>query len=126
MKLILSLLILMICMVTVNSCYYDKEDLLYGSNNAPCTDTTGTISYTQKVVPVLQQYCYSCHTGSFPSGGIMMGTYATDKAIAQNGKLHGSISYSAGYSPMPKGMPKLNNCQVAVIKKWVDAGMLNN
>ena len=126
MKLILSLLILMICMVTVNSCYYDKADLLYGSGNAPCTDTTGNISYTQKIVPVLQQYCYSCHTGSFPSGGIMMGTYTTDKAIAQSGKLYGSISYSAGYSPMPKGMPKLSNCQVAVIKKWIDAGMLNN
>lgn len=114
-------------MIFISSCYYDKEDLLYGSvNSGPCTDSTTIVSYSQKVVPLLQQQCYSCHTGSFPSGGIVMGTYATDKAIAQNGKLYGSVSYSSGFSPMPKGMPKMNNCQIATIKKWIDTGMPNN
>ena len=126
MKLTRSLFVLIICIFFITSCYYDKEDLLYGNDNAPCTDTTGPISYSQKVVPVLQQFCYNCHTGNFPSGGIAMGTYTTDKVVAQNGKLYGSISYSAGFSPMPQGMPKLRKCQIEVIKKWVDAGMLNN
>ena len=68
----------------LSSCYYDKEELLYhGANNGPCIDTAGTISYAQKVAPMLQQYCYSCHSGSFPSGNIAMGTYATDKAIGK-------------------------------------------
>lgn len=126
MKIILSILIT-ICVFTVNSCYYDKADLLYGgANSGPCTDTTGVVSYSQKVVPMLQQYCYSCHTGSFPSGNQLMGTYAADKAMAQNGKLYGTINYSSGFSPMPKGMPKMSNCQIAVIKKWIDAGLLNN
>lgn len=119
--------ILIVSVLFMSSCYYDKEDLLYGgANSAPCTDTTGVISYTQKVVPMLQQYCYSCHTGSFPSGNQVMGTYTTDKAMAQNGKLYGTINHAAGYSPMPKGMAKMNNCQIATIKKWVDSGMLNN
>lgn len=126
MKLTLSLLILMTCSVFVSSCYYDKSDLLYGNDNANCTEATGAVSYAQKVVPVLQQFCYSCHTGNFPSGGITMGTYDTDKAMAQSGKLYGSINYSSGFSPMPKGMPKFSNCKIAVIKKWVDSGMLNN
>lgn len=126
MKITLSLLILVICIVSISSCYYDKEDLLYGTNNGPCTDTTGTVSYLQKVVPMLQQNCYSCHTGSFPSGGILMGTYTTDKAIAQNGKLYGSISHASGYIAMPQGTPKMSNCQIAAIKKWIDTGMLNN
>lgn len=108
------------------SCYYDKEDLLYGGSNVPCTDTAGTVSYASKVVPLLQQNCYSCHTGSFPSGNITMGTYTTDKAIATNGKLYGSISYASGYSPMPKGGSKFNNCQLALIKKWIDSGCPNN
>jgi len=113
--------------VLISSCYYDKEDLLYGNiNSGPCTDSTGTVSYSQKVVPVFQQFCYSCHTGSFPSGGIVMGTYTTDKAIGLNGKLFGSINHAAGFSPMPKGMSKMNACQIAVIKKWIDAGMPNN
>ena len=126
MKFILSALIIT-CIIFVSSCYYDKEDLLYGgSGNGPCTDSTGVVSYSQKVVPMLQQYCYSCHTGSFPSGGVAMGTYTTDKAIAQNGKLYGTFNYSSGFSPMPKGMPKMSNCQIATIKKWIDGGMLNN
>jgi len=113
-------------MISLNSCYYDKEELLYNPNNAPCTDSTGVVSYSQKVLPLLQQFCYSCHTGSFPSGNITMGAYASDKIISQNGKLYGSISHSSGYSPMPQGMPKLYNCQIAVIKKWIDSGMPNN
>lgn len=126
MKFILSILLL-ICIVFVSSCYYDKEELLYGGvNNGPCTDSIGTVSYSQKVVPVFQQFCYSCHTGGFPSGGITMGTYITDKAIGTNGKLFGSINHTAGFSPMPKGMTKINTCQVATIKKWIDAGMPNN
>lgn len=114
-------------LVGLSACYYDHEDILYGaSSNQPCTDTTGTISYAQKVVPILQASCYSCHSGSFPSGNQLMGTYAADKAMAQSGKLHGTISYAAGYSPMPKGAAKLSNCQIALVKKWIDQGMLNN
>jgi hypothetical protein len=110
----------------LSSCYYDKEDLLYGSYAGPCTDTTGTISYTQKLVPMFTQYCYYCHTGAFPSGGIQMGNYTADKALAQSGKLYGSISHAAGFSGMPKGMASLTRCQQAMVKKWIDSGMLNN
>jgi len=126
MKIILSFFVIILFMVSVSSCYYDKEELLYWGNNVPCTDTAGTVSYAQKVVPLFQQYCYNCHSGSFPSGNIVMGTYTTDKAIAQNGKLYGSINHSAGYVAMPEGMPKLSNCQIAVVKKWVDSGTPNN
>lgn len=126
MKIILSTL-LIACIILTSSCYYDKEDLLYGgSNSGPCTDSTGAVSYSQKVVPVFQQLCYSCHNSSFPSGGILMGTYTADKAIGQNGTLYGSINHSVGFSPMPKGMSKMTACQIATIKKWVDAGMQNN
>jgi hypothetical protein len=126
MKIIFPLLVIIICMVSLNSCYYDKEQLLYGTGSTPCTDTVGTVSYIQKVVPVLQQYCYSCHSGGSPSGSIAMGTYASDKVIAQNGKLYGSVNHASGYSPMPQGTPKLSSCQIAVIKKWIDSGVLNN
>lgn len=126
MKIFLSILLITIT-ILISSCYYDKEQLLYPDTaSGPCTDTTGTTSYAQKVVPIFQQYCYSCHTGGFPSGNIQMGTYVADKVIAQNGKLYGSIGHISGYSPMPQSGGKLTNCQVAVIKKWIDEGMLNN
>lgn len=126
MRPILFAALLLTSLLALNSCYYDKEDLLYGAKDAPCTDTATTASYSQKVVPLFQQYCYSCHTGNFPSGGIVMGTHTADKAIGQNGKLYGSISYGAGYSPMPKGMGKMTSCQIATIKRWIDSGMPNN
>lgn len=127
MKNMFSILAVAVTLLFFSSCYYDKEELLYGSSgNAPCTDTTGMVSYAQKVVPLFQQYCYSCHTGSFPSGNIVMGTYSTDKAIGQNGKLYGSINHLAGFAAMPQGMPKLSNCQIALVKKWIDSGMANN
>lgn len=122
----LQFLLFLLLAAGISSCYYDKEDLLYGGNSGPCTDSTGVVSYAQKVVPLLQQYCYSCHTGSFPSGNQLMGTYTADKAMALNGKLYGTIAHAAGYSPMPKGMAKMTSCQIAVIKKWIDSGTLNN
>ncbi|HPH85625.1 MAG TPA: hypothetical protein PLC48_09210 [Ferruginibacter sp.] len=112
-------------LLAISSCYYDKADLLYPAIVSGC-DTANAISYTQKVVPILQQQCYSCHQAPGGSGGIDMGTYDTDKAIAIDGKLHGSISYAPGYSPMPEGAPRLTDCQIATIKKWIDENSPNN
>ena len=126
MKIFVQIITILVSSLLISSCYYDKEDLLYGNSNAPCTDTTTFFSYSQKVVPILRQYCYNCHSGSFPSGNQLMGTYAADKTMAQSGKLYGSINHSSGLSPMPKGAAKLGSCQINTIKKWIDAGMLNN
>lgn len=127
MKKLLSHALFFILLAGISSCYYDKEELLYGgSAGGPCTDSAGTVSYSLKVVPLLRQYCYSCHTGSFPSGNAVMGTYTADKAMGLSGKLAGTIAHAAGYSPMPKGSPKMSNCQIATIRKWIDSGMPDN
>jgi hypothetical protein len=55
-----------------------------------------------------------------------MGSYMADKVIAQSGKLFGAINHSPGYKPMPQGQTRLNTCQVGIIKKWIDNGILNN
>jgi mono/diheme cytochrome c family protein len=117
--------IMLLGLTILTSCYYDKEELLYGAP-APCADTTGTISYTAKVVPILQASCYGCHSGGSPSGGQAMGTYSTDRAMALNGKLLGVITHANGFSPMPKGGAKLSNCNIAIVRKWIEAGAPNN
>jgi len=128
MKKITIFLFISILVISFQSCYYDKSDTLYPIGvSAPCTDTTGVISYTQKIVPILQSKCYGCHPANGSSGGgIAMGTYATDKLIAQNGKLYGSMNHATGFSPMPKGAAKMSACQLALIKKWIVAGASNN
>ena len=118
--------ILAVAVVLFHSCYYDKEELLYRGSSSACSDTVGTISYAQKIVPIFTSQCYYCHTGASPSGGILMGTYASDRAIAQNGKLYGTIAHASGFIALPSGSPQLSPCQIALIKKWIDAGMLNN
>ena len=125
MKIRSSYLITIIISMILASCYNDKADLLYPSLNNNC-DTITAVSYNQKIVPILQQYCYSCHIGTSPSGGIAMGTYETDTLIALNGKLYGTISYSSGYSPMPAGTAKLSDCQIAIIRQWIDSNTPNN
>jgi len=127
MKWFLAVLISFVFLLSISSCYYDKEQLLYpGSMNAPCTDTTTNVSYSKNVVPLLQSQCYGCHSSGFPSGNITLGSYTADKAIAQSGKLYGSITYASGYSPMPKGSSRMSSCQASLIKKWIDNGLPNN
>jgi len=108
----------------ISSCYYDKEQLLYGTG--VCKDTITTVSYSKDIVPILQQNCYNCHSGNFPSGNVTLGTYAADKAVAQKGSLYGSINHTAGYVPMPQGGTRLGSCQIARIKIWIEGGLLNN
>lgn len=125
MKKIILLLLVSVALVSLHSCYYDKADILYPTTNTVC-DTAGTVSYSLKVAPLLSNQCYSCHGTAGGSGGINMANYANDKAIAVNGKLYGSISHAAGYFPMPKGAAQMTACQLATIKKWIDAGAPNN
>jgi hypothetical protein len=115
--------LLVISISLLSSCKYDKADLLYPNSNVTC-DTTGVVSYSAKVVPILTANCYSCHIAN--QGGIAMGTYAKDKLIAANGSLYGSIARINGYSPMPKGAAKMSVCNIAIIKKWIEAGSPNN
>jgi hypothetical protein len=111
-----------VVIVSNSSCYYDKEEILYPQT---ACDTV-TVTYSGSVVPVLLSNCTSCHGGSAPSGGISLTTYAAVKAQADNGKLWGSVSHTAGFSPMPKNASKLTTCSLAKIKKWIDAGAPNN
>jgi hypothetical protein len=108
------------------SCYYDKRDILYPDGAAGSCDTVQAVLYSVKVKPILQEKCYSCHSGGSPSGGVAMGAYSTDKATAVNGKLYGTINHASGYSPMPQGEAKMDACQIKIIKKWIDAGSPNN
>jgi len=117
------IVIFIISMIVLAGCYYDKEDLLYPQSNCDTANST----YLTAVQPALQTYgCIGCHSGSAPSGNILLNTYANVKTYVQNGKLYGSITHSAGYSPMPQGGNKMNTCVINKIRTWIDAGALNN
>lgn len=120
--LIFGLAILLITLTT--SCSYEKEELLYPSLFT--CDTATVVKYSTTVLPIMQASCNDCHGGLFPSGAIRLDTYADLKVHALNGKLYGTITHNGSYPIMPRNAPKLSDCKIASIKKWIDAGAPNN
>ncbi len=62
-------------------------------------DTSAIVTYSNFVEPLMSTYCTGCHGQYSPQGGVSLVTYAEVKAIAQSGRLYGSIAHQPGYSP---------------------------
>ncbi len=106
------------------SCYYNKEDELY-PNTGSC-DTTN-VTYSSTINSILINYnCAFCHSSAANSGNIILTNYISLKTVADNGKLLGSITHTPGFSPMPRGAPKMKDCDINKIKTWIDAGAPDN
>lgn len=97
-------------------------------NTVNCNSTCDTtqFKYGANIALIMTTYCTGCHAGAVPSGGIDLSNYTNVKVQATNGRLVGSVTHAAGFSPMPKDAAKLSECQLTQIKKWVAAGALNN
>jgi hypothetical protein len=118
-------LIAAIFLLAFSSCVYEKEDILYPPGNC----NTDNPTYSLMVQPIISANCYSCHStanSAVSGGGNQLDSYVKLKVFVDNGKLVGSISHSAGFSPMPKNSAKLNDCDINKIKAWVAAGAPNN
>lgn len=116
----------LLSLTTMNSCYFDKEELLYPEN----CDTTD-ISYSADIVPLLQNSCYSCHSiANAPVSGdglILEGYTNLVTYINRSGDdLVNSVKQNGKALAMPRGAPKLNNCAIKAIEAWVLQGKLNN
>jgi hypothetical protein len=96
-------------------------------NTTNCGNTCDTTQFTYAAVKlIIDAKCINCHSGSAPAGGLNYSTYAGLKAVADAGRLMGAISHSAGYTPMPFQQPKLDDCKITQIKKWIQSGAPNN
>ncbi len=107
-----------------NGCYYDIEEELYPSVTDSCD--TANVTFSATVVPILEQQCYNCHSISSNTSGILLEGYDNVIVRVNDGSLEGSINYVSGFSPMPSGAPKLTDCNLAKISKWIDDGALDN
>jgi cytochrome c5 len=120
-----TLILLALSSLMISGCYYDNEDDLYQFITTGSCDTTA-VSYANDVAPVFQNSCLVCHSQSAAFGNIVLEGYNNAKAVADGGKLTGSISHSNGFSAMPKGGAKLPDCTIDKIRIWVDSGAPNN
>jgi hypothetical protein len=99
-----------------------------GAQNNTCMNTcdTNNVKFAGVISPILQNSCNGCHSGSSPAGLIDLTSFPSVLALAQNGKLLGSVNHSAGFQPMPKGGNMLPDCQIDQIRIWIQNGSMNN
>jgi hypothetical protein len=111
--------------VVLSSCYNDTEEQLYG---APVCNLEN-VTYSIDVVPILSNNCYACHSQSNApanAAGIVLEGYEKIKVAVENGLLMESIIHGPDASPMPKNAPRISDCKINTIKKWIENGALNN
>jgi hypothetical protein len=118
----------------------DKKMLLTwiteGAINNSCTggtcDTTGTITYSGQIEPIMQHNCTGCHTSPNAQGGIDLIGYTQVKAQAQilrpnspggTPVLQGVVRRTAGFKSMPTTYA-LDECSIRSIELWIGQGLL--
>lgn len=98
-----------------------------GAPNNKCNECDSTnIQYSKQVVSILNNNCVTCHNASSANGGVKLDSYAEVKLQVDNGKLLGTMSHSNGFKPMPSSGNKISDCNIIIVKKWIDNGALNN
>ena len=105
--------------------------ILQGAKNLECDEDSTScdlqdISYSGFVAGIIQTFCNGCHATGVASGGIVTDNYTDVKSIVDAGRLYGALNWSQGYSSMPQGQSKLNDCTIDKIKSWIDAGAQDN
>lgn len=93
------------------------------------TCDTSNFTYATGVKPILEANCYTCHSTSAAPGagnGVVLDTYTGVQTQALNGKLLGDLSHASGYNAMPLGGRQLSDCKIIQVRKWINAGALNN
>lgn len=124
MKKNIYLLIALIALFT-SSCTNKKEVEAYP---VFVCDTT-TSRFSVEVKDVFVRNCYSCHNAANANslgGGTNLENYNIVRAYSRAGILLNNISFAPGANPMPKGGSKIPDCDINIIRAWINRGSLNN
>lgn len=107
-------------------CYKDKRDDIYPSGDVftPC-DTSIHPSFQHTIIPLLTNYCYSCHKGANCFSGKPLDTYEEVFQYYNTGELYGTVNHQSGYNAMPFNYI-LDSCHLNQINNWINDGAPNN
>ncbi len=105
------------------------------SNAAPAAGSvsSGSVSFSKNIMPILQASCISCHGGERTSRGLDMKTYASLMQGSQNGAMvvpgnsgNSMLIQSVQSGKMPKRGAMLPPAQIQLLIDWVNSGAKNN
>lgn len=97
-------------------------------------DEAEKVTYTDHVQPIFRQRCGSCHNANDKKGGLAIDSYALVMAGGSSGTVVEGGTPDASYlwqlvnhesePKMPPNADKLPEAELAVIKKWIEGGLL--
>ena len=108
----LQILIIVFCMSFLPSC--TKEKVSQGQ------DCENEVSFSQQVLPLINQHCTGCHTNS---NGYNLVDHAS---IASNANAIVGAMRANGFQLMPQGGPSLEDYQIKLVECWIEQGRPNN
>lgn len=99
-----------------------------GARNNYCEAECDTTQFTfaGTIQPLINLNCKGCHNSTVINGGVRLDTYEFVAAVAQDGRLLGTISHANGYAKMPYNGNKLDDCKITQVRKWIESGSQNN
>jgi hypothetical protein len=111
-----------------------RKWIAQGAQNLYCDEMCDTlnVTFSGTIWPeIIDKYCFGCHSGANPSGGIRLENHSQVAAQAnipagQPGSLWGAVNHASGNAFMPKNQPKLSDCKIDQIRKWIDDGTPDN
>ena len=112
-------------MSVMSSCYYDNEEDLYEDYYAAQQCDTVNVSYQESVKPIIETNCLNptCHKAGGGAPGIFT-NYAGVREKVDDGTFYQRTIIDRDMPPRDR--PALNNCQLSLIKAWIDQGARNN
>ncbi len=100
-----------------------------GALNNSCANLncdTLDVTFAADISPIIQNSCQGCHSGNSPQGALSLTNYSQVAAIAANGSLYGCVSGDDTYTAMPYNASALPDCQIEMIRLWIENGYPND
>lgn len=96
----------------------------------------GKVNFQDHVAPVLRSRCGTCHNADKQKGGLNLDTYGTAMQGGGSGKVIEpgdpdnstllAVVMHTEEPKMPPNSPKIPDTEIAVIRKWIEGGALEN
>lgn len=117
------ILISLTCVISIvlSGCYYDNQEALYPSIEV-CKSDSATLTYTNKIAPILKENCLSCHSNATKAlgGNIALESYDNVVTYAEEILLDVKQESGTDFNPMPKGSSqKISDCNIQLIEDWI-------